>query len=966
MSTEALLDILWILLCAGFVFLMQGGFLCLESGITRSKNSINVAFKNIVDFGLAVFLYWFVAYGMMFGTSANGWVGWGGESFWTFQGFRDGFFWSITGEEAPFQYSVFIFQAMFCATGATIISGATAERLPFYVYLMITAVFSLVVYPFVGHWVWATDALGSPSGWLAQKGFLDFAGSSVVHSTGGWVSLALLMIIGPRIGRFDQEGKPVEIPGSNMPLAMLGTTILVFGWFGFNGGSTLSFGSNVPLILMNTLLGAVGGMVVILGFIPFTRKLPDPGLVMNGAIAGLVGVTANCNLTGPGAAFVIGLVAGLIMYGTVRLLEYLKIDDAVGAIPAHLAPGIWGTLAVAFFADPDIMGEESLNRIDLFETQFLGVIMIGFWAFAIPFLIFFLLNKVFPLRVSHEDETMGLNISEHNARTETIFLLEDMEMHARTGDLSKRVRVEPFTEVGQIARQYNKVIDTLDLTMNRLKSILHDLHDGIITFNQDGNLLSMNAAAATFYGLDPATADGISAWDLLVPESREDLEVHQQADAEPFDPFKPGVLQELHYFRKNSRKDEVVEYVASKGSFNEEVIYTGLIRDISESVQTQRSKKRLMSKLFGAQKTQFYAGMCKRSMPPLRNLATRIHTLSTELPRVFPDPRLKGLAQDAQEIIDLTHDLEHVEQQGSLPVKAMNLVDFIKQSLVKLIGDHPSDKDWKDVTILEDLEPSKHNVVFAPAALEQALETLLRLSARETGEGSKVIIRSEFIYLDHPLSSTEVVPAGEYGVIHVLDDGDGIPEQELDSFYEGKDRKYPDINLAMVESMVRHMDGILNVDSTPGEGTKLSIYLPIARELQDPGAPEHPEGTVLIVDDHKPVKQLLQSFLHKAGFDVVLAESGNESVSRMKDQDIDIVLLDLILREDTQARDFTFRKLHTEYPDTSIICMGGTVEPQVLASVVQLGSVGFVEKPLDLTKLLQLVKREAILKKSAS
>jgi len=953
MSTEALLDILWILLCAGFVFLMQGGFLCLESGITRSKNSINVAFKNIVDFGLAVLLYWAFAYGLMFGSSAAGWVG------------TDGFFYSIVGEEAPFQYSVFIFQAMFCATGATIISGATAERLPFYVYLVITAVYSIIVYPFVGHWVWATDFLGDPAGWLSQKGFLDFAGSSVVHSTGGWVSLALLILVGPRLGRFDKEGKPVEIPGSNMPLAMLGTTILIFGWFGFNGGSTLSFGASVPLILMNTLLGAVGGMVIILGFIPLTRKLPDPGLVMNGAIAGLVGVTANCNLTGPVAAFIIGIVAGMIMYGTTKLLEYLKIDDAVGAIPAHLTPGIWGTLAVALFADPEIMGVESVNRVDMFETQFLGVIMIGFWSFILTFVIFFILKKVMKLRVSEEDETAGLNISEHNARTETIFLLEDMEMHARTGDLSKRVRVEPFTEVGQIARQYNKVIDSLDLTMNRLKSIFQDLHDGIITFNQEGNLLSMNAAAAKFYGLDPATAEGISAWDLLVPESREDLEVHQHADAEPFDPFKPGVLQELHYFRKNSRKDEVIEFVASKGSLNDETIYTGLIRDVSETVQTQRSKKRLMSKLLGAQQTQFYAGMCRKSMPALRNLATRIHGLSTDLPRVFPDPRLKGLERDAQEIIDLTHDLEHVETEGALPVKSMNLVEFTRTCL-KTLMEESSAAEFKEVTFLEALEPSKHAVTFAPSALEQVLETLFLLAAREAGAGSNVAVRSEFLYLDQPLSSTEVIPAGEYGVIHIIDDGEGIPENELDTFYEGKDRKYPDIDLTLAESMVRHMGGILNVDSTVGEGTKLSIYLRIAREIQDPGTPANSKSTVLIVEDHKPMKRLLQSTLHKAGFAVLHADTGSDAIQLMKTHDVDVVLLDLILSEDTQARDFTFRQIHTAYPDISILCTGGTVEPQVLANVVQEGSVGFVEKPFDLTKLLQLVKREAILKTSGT
>jgi ammonium transporter len=951
MSTEALLDILWILLCAGFVFLMQAGFLCLESGVTRSKNSINVAFKNIVDFGLAVLLYWMVSYGLMFGSSAAGWVG------------TDGFFFTVVGDVAPFQYSVFIFQAMFCATGATIISGATAERLPFYVYLLITAVFSIVVYPFVGHWVWATDFIGDPAGWLAQKGFLDFAGSSVVHSTGGWVSLALILLVGPRLGRFDDKGKPVEIPGSNMPLAMLGTTLLIFGWFGFNGGSTLSFGDNVPLILMNTLLGAVGGMTIVLSLIPFTRKLPDPGLVMNGALAGLVGVTANCNLTGPIAAIIIGAIAGIIMMGTVRLLEHLQIDDAVGAIPVHLTPGIWGTLAVALFADAGIMGLDSVDRIAMFETQFIGVIVIGFWSFCLPYLFFYLLKKVMPLRVTPEEEHAGLNISEHNARTETLFLLTDMEMHARTGDLSKRVRVEPFTEVGQIARQYNKVIDSLDLTMNRLKSIFHDLHDGIITFKPDGSLLSLNPAALKFYGLEPAMAEGFNAWDLLVPETREDLEVHQPADSEPFDPFLAGVLQEIHYFRKNSRKDEVIEFVASKGSFNNETIYTGLIRDVSETIQTQRSKNRLMSKLAGAQKTQFYAGMCQKSLPTLQNLAGRIHEISKALPRVLPDPRLKNLAQDAQEILHLTDDLRHVESEGGLPVKSVSLPDFL-EPFVKSLVENKTHEIFSKVPITMEIEPTTLQSLIAPMALEQALESLLMLACLESESDSSVILSARCVYLDQPLAGTEAIPAGEYAIIRIIDDGEGIPENELDLFFQGKDRKYPDIDLAMAESMIRHMGGFLDVDSTVGEGTTLSVYLPIAREMMDPGCPDEPTATVLVVEDHKGMVRMVTGLLHKAGYRVLAADTGDAAVAKMKTDKADVILLDLILAKDTQARDFTFRQLHALYPEIPILVTGGDVDSHVLATVIQAGAAGFIEKPYVPKKLFHLIKREALVSKN--
>ena len=952
MSTEALIDILWILLCAGFVFLMQGGFLCLESGSTRSKNSINVAFKNIVDFGLAVLLYWIVSYGLMFGQSAGGWFG------------TSGWFFTIEGDEAPFQYSVFIFQAMFCATGATIISGATAERLRFYAYLAITAVFSIVVYPFVGHWVWATDFLGEPSGWLAKRGFLDFAGSSVVHSTGGWVSLALLILVGPRAGRFDENGKVVTIPGSSMPLAMLGTTLLIFGWFGFNGGSTLSFTDAVPLILMNTLLGAVAGMGVVLVTIPFTKQLPDPALVMNGAIAGLVAVTANCNLIGPIAAVIIGGIGGLLMLGTVRLLEYLRIDDAVGAIPAHLTPGIWGTLAVALFADPSIMGLESLNRTALFETQLIGVVVIGFWSFVLAFVIFWLINKVMSFRVTDEEEHAGLNISEHGARTETLFLLEDMIHHERTGDLSRRVRVEPFTEVGQIARQYNKVIDTLDLTMNRLKSIFRDLNDGIITFTREGSILSMNPAASRFYGLEAAPAEGFSTWDLLVPEARQDLEVHQPADQEPFDPFRAGVLQEIHYYRPNSRKDEVIEFVASMGTFNDEVVYTGLIRDISDTVQARRGQSRLMSKLFGAQQSNFFAMMCRQSLPTIKNLAGRIQKsaiagsglLSGPDESDEPGHEVFQLESDAREIVHVTDDLLHVDEKGALSVEAVDVAEFM-QGFMESIGEygHP---EFETTQFDRRFESSQLKALMSVTSLPQVLEALLLLACRECKEDGTVTLACTPRHLDHAHTGTEVVPSGDYMVISIHDGGEGVPEEELDHFYEGRDRKYTDIDLTASEAVIRHMGGVLDVDTLLGFGTTLSIYLPVDRDIEDPGSPETPLGTVLVVEDKRDQILWLSGTLHGGGYRVLSAENGENARKLLKQHPVNVILLDLVLAKDSHPRDYVFREIQAEYPDIPILVTCGEVDSHILASVVQAGAAGFLEKPIKKSALLHRIKKE--------
>ncbi len=946
MTTEALMDILWILLCSGFVFLMQGGFLCLESGVTRTKNSINVAVKNMVDFGLAVLLYWLVSYGIMFGASKGGWFG---SSGWFFQ------------TDDSFQYSVFIFQAMFCATGATIISGATAERLRFYAYIFITIVFSVLVYPFVGHWVWATNALGDPAGWLLSRGFMDFAGSSVVHSTGGWVALALLIIIGPRMGRFT-DGKSVEIPGSNLPLAMLGATLLVFGWFGFNGGSTLSFNESVPLILMNTLMGAVAGMITVLMVTPFQKTLPDPGMLMNGAIAGLVAVTANCNVTGPIAAMIIGLIGGGIMMATVKLLEYLKIDDAVGAIPAHLTPGIWGTLAVAFFADPEVMGVESINRGELFTTQLIGVVVIGFWSFCLSFVFFWLINKAYPFRVSEEEEFIGLNVSEHGARTETVFLLQEMEAHARSGDLSKRVYVEPFTEIGQIARQYNKVIDTLDLTISRLKSIFHDLNDGLITFGKDGNLLEMNAAAARFFGLEPAMADGMSAWDLLVPEAREDLEVHQRANEEPFDPFRTGVMQELHYFRPNSRKDEVVEFVASKGVYEEEEIYTGLIRDISDTVQVKRNRSRLVNKLFGAQQSSFYALMCRQSLPVAQNLAERIRRVAKAPKADLSNPdhvsnRFKLILQDAEDIVQVSEELQYADEHGGLKTTAVPAAPYLKEQIQDLVASS-SHAALREVPIELDIAQSSFQIQVANTPFSQSLEALLLLAAYECPEGQQVSVKAQPMYLDHDRVGTEVVPEGEYMLITIHDGGRGLADGQLDEYYSGREREYPEIELANADLILRSHGGVLDVDSMPGLGTTQRIYLPVHRPLEDPGSPESGKATILVVDDFPLQRRQLEALFHHAGYEVLHCSSEEEASRLLSAHQVDAVVLDLVLARDQGPSDHLFQYIRKEHPALPIVACSGETDPEILAVVVEQGASAYIRKPLVYDSLLHMVNRE--------
>ncbi|MCF2947256.1 ammonium transporter [Paraglaciecola aquimarina] len=487
----------WLLISAFMVFIMQAGFLCLETGKIRSKNSINVAAKNISDFILSTIVFWLFGFALMFGDSYNGWFG------------TSEFFF---GEEnTPYQISFFVFQLMFCGTAATLLSGAVAERMTFVGYLWITVILAAFIYPIAGHWAWASFFNPENLGWLQKLGFVDFAGSTVVHSVGGSVALAAVIIIGPRIGRFDNKH---DLPaGSNLPLTVLGALFLWLGWFGFNGGSTLTFDDNVPIIILNTFISAVwGGLVSSICHYYFKRFI-DVTYILNGVLAGLVAITAGCFAMSPADSAIIGSIAGLILYAGTHLLEKLKLDDALGVVPVHLFAGIWGTLAVALFADLAAL-ETGLSRSEQFLSQLTGVAAINIYSFVASFALIKLVSIFINLRVTPEQEMLGMNISEHRASTELIDLLGTMKKQQDGGEFSSPVPVEPFTEVGQIAQQYNQVINRVNneitqrdeaihnfkASEKRKSAILNSSMDSIISIDFDGKIIEFNPAAEKTFG----------------------------------------------------------------------------------------------------------------------------------------------------------------------------------------------------------------------------------------------------------------------------------------------------------------------------------------------------------------------------------------------------------------------------------------------------------------------------------
>ena len=482
------LDALWVIVSASLVFLMQAGFLCVEAGSTRRKNNINVAIKNIADVGLSIIMFWAFGYGLMFGASWHGW--------WGFSDFLPEF-----NQADSWPIIFFLFQAMFCSTAVTIVSGAVAERMTFRGYLFSALLISGLVYPVLGHWVWGGLERSAEIGWLSQRGFVDFAGSTVVHSLGGWVALAAVLVIGPRLGRFSRQNFDQQAPSSDLPLAFLGALLMWFGWFGFNGGSTLAFNDQVPRILVNTLLAGAAGLTAPLTWSLMVQKHHLPfKAVMNGTLAGLVSITASCHAVSLSSAVLIGGIGGLVMLGVDALLDKLRIDDAVGVIPVHLGPGIWGTLAVALFGDLERL-DTGLNRLEQFVAQVSGVLACGLWAFTVTLLVLLLLSQYVSLRVSLKQEYIGLNVSEHGARNEFQNLFETMQTHAKTGNLQRRVTASALTEIGQISRWYNQVVDALERSTARTNAIIMTAADGILTVAPDTLIVqSTNPAIENIFG----------------------------------------------------------------------------------------------------------------------------------------------------------------------------------------------------------------------------------------------------------------------------------------------------------------------------------------------------------------------------------------------------------------------------------------------------------------------------------
>lgn len=395
------LDMVWILIAAMLVFFMQAGFAMVEIGLTRAKNAGNIIMKNLMDFSVGSIMFFTIGWALMYGSSVAGWFG--------------------NSQYLLLEYDTILlrdwmFQVVFAATAATIVSGAMAERTKFKAYLLYSAVISGIIYPISGHWIWG-------GGWLSSLGFHDFAGSTVVHSVGGWAALTGAIILGPRIGKYVSQGKRTTskaIPGHNLPLASLGVFILWFGWYGFNAGSTLSgTDATMATVAVTTTLAASAGALAAMTVSWIKFKKPDVSMSLNGALAGLVGITAPTAVVSPLGAIAIGAVAGLIVVFSVTFIDTVAhIDDPVGAISVHGVCGVWGTLAVGLFGCTDtVKGLFYGGGFNQLGVQALGALAVCLWTVVTTTVLFLLIRQTVGLRVSLKEELSGLDLSEHSTES---------------------------------------------------------------------------------------------------------------------------------------------------------------------------------------------------------------------------------------------------------------------------------------------------------------------------------------------------------------------------------------------------------------------------------------------------------------------------------------------------------------------------------------------------------------------
>ena len=903
-GTHSNLDIFWILFCTVLILLMQAGFCCLESGLVRTKNSVNVAIKNFADFCVSGLIFWILGYSLMFGM--------GGLSFW-----KPELFFEFSGD--PWGKVFFVFQLMFCGTAVTITSGSISERFRFSSYLIIVAMMSGIIYPIFGNWVWAGAEIGEVKGWLAQMGFLDFAGSTVVHSVGGWVALAAILIVGPRTGRFGDE--KTEIKKHSIPLATLGVFLLWMGWFGFNAGSSYGFSDSIPGIFINTALsGFSGGMTALfLSWIIFRRSEVEN--ILNGVLAGLVAITASCNLISPLSSVLIGGIAGGICLLGMLILEKFKIDDVVNAVPVHVGAGGWGTLALALFGDVNKWGT-GLGRWDQLLVQMTGVGVCFIWSFGIGFCFLWIINKKFPLRVSKKEERIGLNISEHSLEGLTARVKKDEAMISATVD---------------------------------------NLKDGIVTVDEEGNVEAFNPAASRMFefSLEEIIGENVST---LIHSTYQNDTNNTDFKELLFDLSLDKDLKGFSFVGKRKNSDQFpVEITVSRMILEGHLFFVCIFRDVTER---KKFEDRLIVAKSEAEranhaKTIFLSHMSHEIRTPMNAILGYAQILLRKKNlNSSQEKAIETISSNGQSLLEMINEILDISKIEAGRME-LNVQDFDLKNLISNISNmfelrcREKALNWKTPEI-----EIWHLVSGDEKKLKQVLINLIGNAIRFTDVGEVFL---NVISLENDRYRFEV-----------SDTGRGISEEARENIFKAfyqddTDRGGTGLGLAIAKKQIDLMGSTLELESEKEKGSRFYFTLSLPRSsevcINEPSENLEIDSlkkgfsvNALVVDDVKENLEVLSGLLTDIGVVVETAENGKGALQKIDKNSPDIIFMDL--RMPVMNGEEAVSKINNKYGKDRfpIVIISASVFGEKEKIMDKLDCQAFISKPFNCKQVFRCLQ----------